>query len=258
MLLFDHPRRWIIPNNSTLECEKFGELQATLGKLRCWPWLYTHDGCIEPQSWPHAVSGFIVSWWKKSAQIESPHESPIDLRMSTLLMLSKAPRSVWYSNHRRVFTTSSKCNYSSALPRLIQQHDLWITQEGTADGHTLLLSTRQSTTTRSDTRLQTLVAIPKFWDWNSQYTKMGVPQNGWFIMENPIKMDDLVVPPFLETPKCTSPDCLFQKKTIEVFLSFSRFSKCHPTPLGLPRYPGNYTYYVVNHGVSPPNSQWGQ
>ena len=32
------------------------------------------------------------------------------------------------------------------------------------------------------------------------FPEIGVPQNGWFTMENPIKIHDLGVPLFLETP----------------------------------------------------------
>ena len=42
--------------------------------------------------------------------------------------------------------------------------------------------------------------ISMFFSYIRVFPKIVVPQNGWFMMEKPIKMDDLGVPLFSETP----------------------------------------------------------
>ena len=75
------------------------------------------------------------------------------------------------------------------------------------------------------------------------FPKIGIPQNGWFIMDNPVKMDDLGVPLFLETPICTSSSlqthddcfanwCRFCKQICGISRrpGFKIYSACWPSP----------------------------
>ena len=43
------------------------------------------------------------------------------------------------------------------------------------------------------------------------FPKIRIPQNGWFIMETPFKMDDLEVPLFSETSELLRIELFFQK-----------------------------------------------
>ena len=53
-------------------------------------------------------------------------------------------------------------------------------------------------------RLRKPFENPSGFKW--MFPKIRVPQNGWFILDSLIKMDDFGVPLFLETPKCFFPD----------------------------------------------------
>ena len=84
------------------------------------------------------------------------------------------------------------------------------------------------------------------------FPKIGVPQNGWFIVENPIKMDDLGVSLSLQTPKYQSTLTLWRKSMACFFWPFrdktSRFFEFEYKEVG-PQCKITIWYFYQSHSL---------
>ena len=84
------------------------------------------------------------------------------------------------------------------------------------------------------------------------FPKILVPQNGWFIMDTPIKMDDFVVPLFLETPISGScftdsysmkivPSLAWLANILHLLQGWIMVHRCQGPPR-FPRFPGLFRW----------------
>ena len=168
----------------------------------------------------------------KLAPPQTPHHAKrcSILRSIQISCMWKFPASAMPKLGRR----SDKCPEGSSSWEFHSKGREWNWQSPSDDVSDILLSMSSSmssillaSSTYADHTTVTGYTIDwKFFKCAVRYgcfQKIEVPQNGWFIMENPIKMDDLGVPLFSETSICTCPDTMCDRSNSRCKSTYALF-----------------------------------